>query len=196
MHEDTRHARALTSTRTLLYRIREGDERAREELVARFLPGLRRWARGRLPARARSIADTDDLVQVSLVRALRRVEEFDPRREGAFLAYLHRILLNCIREEIRRAASRPQATELAEDLPEDRPALLDRTIGHGAVDAYEQALAELPERQQQALILRIEFGFSFPEIATMMGGTTPDAVRMQVTRGLVRLAERMDGTQG
>lgn len=186
----------LISTRTLIHRIRGGDARAREELVARFLPGLRRWARGRLPAKARSLAETDDLVQISLVRALNRVEEFDPRREGAFLAYLHRIVLNCIREEIRRAASRPEAAPLDEELPEARPALLDRTIGVGAVEAYEKALAGLPETQQQAVILRIEFGFSFPEIAAMLGGTTADAVRMQVTRGLVRLAEKMDGTQG
>jgi RNA polymerase sigma factor (sigma-70 family) len=182
----------LTSTRTLILRIRKGDARAREELFARFLPALRRWARGRLPGWARSLADTDDLVQVSLVRALGRVEEFDPRRQGAFLAYLHQILLNCIREEIRRAGRRPAAEPLEADLPEDRPQLLERTLGASAVETYGAALSELPERQQQAVILRIEFGFSYVEIAGILGGTTPDAVRMQVTRGLVRLAEKMD----
>jgi RNA polymerase sigma-70 factor (ECF subfamily) len=137
------------------------------------------------------MADTDDLVQVSLVRALGRIEQFDTRREGAFLAYLHRILLNCIRDEIRRAASRPEAELLDDALPEDRYAMLDRTIGPSAIELYEAALADLPERQQQALILRIEFGFSFPEIARVLGQATPDAVRMQVTRGLVRVAARM-----
>ena len=182
----------LTSTRTLLLRIRKGDARAREELFARFLPSLRRWARGRLPGWARSLADTDDLVQVSLVRALGRVEEFDPRRQGAFLAYLHQILLNCIREEIRRVGSRPAAEPIEGDLPEARPQLLERTLGTSAVEVYGAALGGLPERQQQAVILRIEFGCTYAEIAGILGGTTPDAVRMQVTRGLVRLAEKMD----
>jgi RNA polymerase sigma-70 factor (ECF subfamily) len=182
---------ALTSTRTLILRVRRGDARAREELAARVLPGLRRWARGRLPGRARALADTDDLVQISLLRALGRVEQFEPRREGAFLAYLHRVLLNCIREEIRRASASPAASPLTDDLIEDRPALLDRTLGTDAVDAYESALAGLPERQQQAVVLRIEFGFTFPEIADILGHTNPDAVRMLVSRGLVRLAEGM-----
>jgi RNA polymerase sigma-70 factor (ECF subfamily) len=124
------------------------------------------------------------------------VEQFDARREGAFLAYLHRTLLNCLRDEIRRAASRPDAEPLDKDLPEDRHAMLDRTIGPSAIDVYEAALAGLPERQQQAVILRIEFGFSFPEIAGVLGNTTPDAVRMQVTRGLVRVAAKMRSLHG
>ncbi|MCA9727541.1 MAG: sigma-70 family RNA polymerase sigma factor [Candidatus Eisenbacteria bacterium] len=192
MPTDSPKRTRLTSTRTLLHRVRGGDARAREELVSRFLPSLKRWASGRLPEKSRSLSDTDDLVQVSLMRALDRAPDFESRGQGAFLGYLHRILLNAIRDEIRRTAVRPEET-LDENLPEDRPALLDRTIGPDAVEAYEKALATLPERQQQAVVLRIEFGFSFPEIATLLGNTKPDAVRMLVTRGLVLLAERMAG---
>ncbi|MFB3908647.1 MAG: RNA polymerase sigma factor [Candidatus Eisenbacteria bacterium] len=183
---------ALDSTRELILRIREGDEAARERLFARFLPGLRRWAHGRLPARARALVETDDLVQVALIRAFARVEEFDPRRRGAFLAYLHQILLNCIREEIRRASRRPGGEPLVEELPEDRASLLERTIGLAAIDAYETAVRDLPQEQQQAVILRIEFGFSHKEIAEALGRPSANAVRMQIARGLVRLAERMD----
>jgi RNA polymerase sigma factor (sigma-70 family) len=182
----------LESTRTLILRVRDGDESARNQLFARFLPGLRRWAHGRLPAKARSLADTDDLVQISMVRALTRVDGFDPRGQGAFLAYLHQILLNCIREEIRRAGRRPAGQDSVDDLPEDRPALLERTIGNDALSAYEQALGRLSEEQQQAVILRIEFGFSHQEIADALGRPSANAVRMQIARGLVRLAELMD----
>jgi RNA polymerase sigma-70 factor (ECF subfamily) len=187
-----REPAALESTRTLILRARNGDEGARERLFSRFLPGLRRWAHGRLPSKTRSLVDTDDVVQVSLMRALARVGEFDPRREGAFLAYLHQILLNCIREEIRRAARRPAGEESAGELPEDRPSLLERTIGNDALRAYEVALSRLPEEQQQAVILRIEFGFSHQEIAEALGRPSANAVRMQITRGLVRLSELMD----
>ena len=79
-------------TAVLLRRVRssDGDERqaARDRLMARFLPRLRRWARGRLPHTARSRAETDDLVQLTLLRALRNVDEFENRGDGAFLAYL------------------------------------------------------------------------------------------------------------
>ncbi|MEO6461823.1 MAG: hypothetical protein ABIP29_01995, partial [Candidatus Eisenbacteria bacterium] len=63
----------LEATSLLLERCRAGDTAARDRLFQRFLPLLRRWAHGRLPASARPLADTDDLVQVSLVRALNHV---------------------------------------------------------------------------------------------------------------------------
>jgi RNA polymerase sigma-70 factor (ECF subfamily) len=187
--------RGLESTKTLILRIRSGDENAREDLFARFLPALRRWAHGRLPRRARGLADTDDLVQNSVLRALARVDEFDPRRPGAFLAYLHQILLNNIREEIRRAGRRPEAVELPgdfpEELPEERASVLDRTVGKEMVDLYEAALARLPEMQQQAVCLRIEFGFSHQEIADALKRPSAAAARMLVVRGISRLAELM-----
>src|SRR6476660_8945498 len=79
-------ALGLESTAELLERIRSGDESARERLVSRYLPILKRLGHGRLPARARDLSDTDDLVQVTLIRALDHIETFEMRREGAFLA--------------------------------------------------------------------------------------------------------------
>ena len=67
------------ATVTLIGRIRDGDDSAREELFRRCLPLLRRFARGRLPAQRRDMAETDDLVQVTLLRALNNVERFDAR---------------------------------------------------------------------------------------------------------------------
>src|SRR6476660_6142279 len=98
---DARPASDLESTTTLLNRVREGDEAARERLLARYLPLLKRWAHGRLPRYARDLSETDGLVQVTWIRALSRAGEFESRREGAFLAYLWRILLNALRDEIR-----------------------------------------------------------------------------------------------
>jgi RNA polymerase sigma-70 factor (ECF subfamily) len=77
----------LESTAGLLERVRGGDAGARERLLSRYVPALRRWAHGRLPPRARELADTDDLVQVTLIRALDHLGDFEPRRPGAFLAW-------------------------------------------------------------------------------------------------------------
>lgn len=181
----------METTQALIARIRAGEEGARDRLMHRFLPGLRRWARGRLPDHARGLVETNDLVQVTLLRALGRIHEFDHGREGAFLAYLHRILINCLRDEVRRARVRPGSTT-EEDLPDTRPAILERTLGPGAVASYENALRRLPAETQQAVVLRIEFNFSFPEIAEALGKDSANTVRMQVTRALVRIAEWMD----
>ena len=97
----------LESTATLLTRVRAGDEDARERLVVRYLALMKRWAHGRVPARARRFADTDDLVQTTLLRALNAVPHFEPRREGAFLAYLRKILLNQLRTALQRVDAGP-----------------------------------------------------------------------------------------
>ena len=173
--------------------MRDGDGDARDRLLSRYLPALRRWAHGRLPNRARGMVDTDDLVQVSLLRALDHVTRFEPRHEGAFLAYLRRIVLNAIRDEIRRSARRPGADELSEELADGTPSPVERAVGREVVEAYETALARLGEVQQEAVIMRVEMGFSYQEIAAALGRPSANAARMTVSRALLRLAEEMDG---
>ena len=182
----------LESTAVLLERLRGGDSAARERLVARYLPVLRRWAHGRLPPHARGLADTDDLVQVTLMRALDHLDGFEPRREGAFLAYLRRALLNVLRNEIRNASRRPSGPAADASLPDSKPSPLEEAIGKELLERYERALASLPEEQQEAIILRVEMGFSHEQIAEALGKRTANAARMVVSRALLRLSEEMD----
>jgi RNA polymerase sigma-70 factor (ECF subfamily) len=179
----------VESTGVLLGRIRAGDTEAREKLFGRCLPLLQRWAHRRLPRRARDIADTDDLVQVALLKAFHRVGEFESRRAGAFLAYLRTILLNAVRDELRRSVRRPEITELDEELMKDEgPSVLDELIGRDRMRRYEAALMRLTEDQREAVILRVEFGMSHREVAEAMGKPNADAARMTVARALVHLA--------
>lgn len=181
----------METTADLLTRLRSGDAGAREQLLTRYLPVLRRWAHGRLPQYARGMVDTDDLVQVTLLRAADHLGEFEPRHEGAFLAYLRRILINSVRDEIRRAVRRPGRETISDDLPDDLPSAVEQAIGREAMEAYEAALASLPETQQEVIILRVEFGYSYPEIAAALGRSSANAVRMMVSRALIRVAEVM-----
>lgn len=183
----------LDSTAILLARARDGDETARELLFARFLPVLRTWAHRRLPSRARGMADTDDLVQVTLTRALARLPHLEPRQEGTFLAYLRRILLNAVREEVRRSSRRGgEHDALTEDLADDRVSVVEEVLGREKMRLYEDAVARLPEDQQEAVILRLEFGYSHAQVADALGKTSPDAARMTVARALVQLARAME----
>src|SRR4030095_8505723 len=70
------------SSINLVRRAHEGDEAARNELCARYLPRMRRWAHGRLPKSARSAIDTLDLVQDTFMRALQRLDRFAPHPDG------------------------------------------------------------------------------------------------------------------
>jgi RNA polymerase sigma-70 factor (ECF subfamily) len=181
------------STAALLGRIRGGDSAARERLFARCLPRLQQWAHRRLPPRARDIADTDDLVQVALLRAIHRVEAFEARNEGSFLAYLRTILLNAVRDELRRTARRPELTDLDVDLMQDgAPSVLDEVIGRDRLRQYEVALERLTVEQREAIILRVEFGMGFREIAEAMGKSSADAARMTVARAMVHLERALE----
>jgi RNA polymerase sigma-70 factor (ECF subfamily) len=181
----------METTADLLTRLRHGDAAARERLLNRYLPVLRRWAHGRLPQYARGLVDTDDLVQVTLLRVVNHLNEFEPRHEGAFLAYLRRALINSVRDEIRRTMRQGGRETISESLPDELPSAVEQAIGKEAMEAYEAALALLPEVQQQAVILRVEFGYSYPEIAAALDRPSANAVRMMVARALVQLAEVM-----
>ena len=181
----------LESTASLLIQARAGDAAARDRLLRRYLPSLQRWARGRLRG-VRDLSDTDDLVQITLVRALDRMDGFEPRGPGSFLAYLRRILQNQIREEFRRARNRPRVVGLPEDLEAGERSPLERAIDREALEAYEAGLAQLSGPQQEAVILRVEMGWSYPEIAVVLGCPSANAARMVVARALVRLAEVID----
>jgi RNA polymerase sigma-70 factor (ECF subfamily) len=183
---------ALESTATLLELARAGDEAARDRLLARYLPLLRRWARGRLPGYARGAVDTDDLVQITLLRALKRLDAFEPRREGAFLAYLRRILLNRIRDQIRHAGTVPATEPVSSGVLDPAPSQIERAVGRERLEAYERALACLPDRQQEAIILRVEMGLSHRDIAEALGCASANAARMFVARAIVRLSESLD----
>jgi RNA polymerase sigma factor (sigma-70 family) len=182
----------LESTADLLELTRQGDMAARDRLAGRYLPVLMRWARGRLPIWARDLSDTDDLVQVTLTKALDKVNEFEPRREGAFLAYLRTILQNQIRDQIRRVTRKPKIDELDETVADDEPSPLEETIGREALVRYETALSQLPDRQREAVVLRIELGFTHQQVADAVGCPSDSAARMMLSRALAQLAEKMD----
>ena len=179
------------NTATLLVRVRRGDAGARERLFARYLPILRRWAHHRLPRSARDLRDTDDLVQDTLLGAFRRLDGFEHRGEGAFLAYLRQILLNSVRNGLRRARVRPRPTTIDEELPDRAPSALEQVIGRERVARFERALARLDPGPREAIILRVEFRFSHQQIAEAMGKTKADAARKTVARALVALAKAM-----
>lgn len=180
----------LKSTTRLLHEYQEGREGAREELMARYLPVLRRWAHGRLPRRGRDLAETDDLVQITFLRALKALERFDAERPGAFLAYLRTILLNCVREELRRSKRTPPSAGPADALA-DQGSVLEQAVGAELLEDYESALETLSEGDRNAVILRLEFGMTFPEIALELDSPSANAARMSVSRALRKVAEAM-----
>jgi RNA polymerase sigma-70 factor (ECF subfamily) len=176
---------------TLLARVQGGDAVARDELVRRYWPRLERWARGRLPAGARDLHDTADLVQETMVNALRRLDQFQPEHDGALQAYLRTAILNRIRTLAKRASTRAERIEMDSGVHDRTPSPLEQAIGRDALGRYERALVRLRPDDRHAIHLKVELDLPYPEIARELGKPTLTAARMAVSRALARLAREM-----
>jgi len=181
------------TTQALLRRARKGDRLAFEELFERHLPRLHRWARGRLSPRLHGDMDTTDVVQDAAVRVFQRLGTFEPTHQGALQAYLRRAVINRIRDAHRRVNREPDRVSLASEITESVQSLpLDQLASAEVLTAYKRALARLPGPDQEAVVARLELGYSYDQIAVMLGRPSADAARMAVTRAIVRIATEME----
>ena len=182
----------LTSTLELLDRFKQGDEEAIGLLVERSLPPLRRWARGRLPDWARGVAETQDLIQDAVIRAIPNLKHFEARHPGALQAYLRQAIANHIRDEIRKVHARPPIGGI---IPENKvdpgPSPLERAIGRERLDRYDAALAKLRPAEREAIVARLELQQSYEEVALALGKPSADAARMLVARAVKNLIKAM-----
>src|SRR4029450_12368745 len=96
---------------------------------ARSPPRLERWASGRLPTYARSLLDTVDLVQETLMRVVDGLEGVEVRGPGGFQAYVRQAVLNRIRDQIRWVRRRPGPDEIPESVEDPLPSLTETRVG-------------------------------------------------------------------
>ncbi|MBD3335450.1 MAG: sigma-70 family RNA polymerase sigma factor [Candidatus Eisenbacteria bacterium] len=151
---------------------------------------MQRWATGRLPAYARDLLATDDLVQDALLQTVRHIGGVRAEREGAFQVYVRQTLLNRIRDQVRR----PRPVQSRTDLPEssDHAASpLEELVGRETLVRYENALARLKPEDREAVVARLEMAGTYEELAGVLDKPSADAARMAVARALVRLAQEM-----
>jgi RNA polymerase sigma-70 factor (ECF subfamily) len=119
-------------------------------------PALRRYAR----ALTRDTEIADDLVQDTLVRALRSEHLF---HGGDIRSWLYTILTNLNRNRLRSLARRPTLRPI-----EDSDAADSSGPEAGGRD-IERALASLVEDQRVALLLVVLEGLSYREVAEVQG---------------------------
>lgn len=177
------------STLHLLNEAQAGSEKAREVLVARYLPWLEKWALGRLPVSTRESLSADKVARNMVVEAVRHLEGFDPAKGVAFRGYLRRTTRHWIGDEINRI--RHSSVEgRSEAGASQGPSLLEAAIGKDRVASYEAALERLEPSDQEAIVARLEDGASYSAIGQELG-IDEDAARETVKRALCRLAREM-----
>jgi RNA polymerase sigma-70 factor, ECF subfamily len=181
----------FTTSAQLLERAKAGDRQALDNLIRLYLPRLRRWARGRLPTGARSVLETEDIVQETAMKAVQQIDRLDLRAEGALQAYLRQALKNRFIDLYRSEERRPVQESLPSDMPAASPSPLEAAIGSAALERYEEALASLSDDDHQAIVLRLEMCWGYDEIATAMHKGGASQARVMVSRALDRLARKM-----
>lgn len=129
-----------------------------EELVT-LLPRLRRFAR----ALARNVHDADDLVQLTIERALARADQW--KRDSPLVNWMFGILRNAWIDELRTRA-RNNGLFVGESAGQD---VGDPGQGDQAdVLSVQDAMARLPQDQRLAVALVLIEGLSYKEAAHVM----------------------------
>lgn len=181
----------LSTTVMLLNGFKEGDATASNALLQVFRPLLLKWAHGRVPQKARDYLDTHDVVQDTLVLALKNQQQVKADNPGAFFCYLRQIFLNQIKQELRK--NKPFQVALTTQFSNHEKLAYEKDMN--TLMAYDQALERLSEEQKQAVVMRLEFGLSHQEIADVMNKNSPDAARVYIARAVAKLAEQMSGSK-
>ena len=182
-----------TSERHLLERARRGSHPAVDVLFERYRLWLRRWARGRLPRRARGAVDTSDLVQETLQRTFAHLTSFKSTQARALRVYLRRAVENRIRDEMRRATFRqgvilPEGTVRTSDAsnPQLRQLIDDETWR-----LYLDAVKRLPDRDRRLVVARAELGYNSAQLAFLERLSSPAVARVTLRRAMLRLSALM-----
>src|SRR5262249_34802174 len=143
------------------------------------IPALRRYAR----ALTRDAEIADDLVQDTLVRALRSQHLF---HGGEVRSWLYTILTNLNRNRLRSLARRPATSPLGEA---DAPQVAGPEAGERDI---ERALARLREDQRSALLLVVLEGLSYREVAEVQG-VPIGTVMSRLSRARAQIKSYLDG---
>ena len=159
-------------------------ERFEEEMLA-LLPRLRRFAR----SLTRDQADADDLSQLSVERALKARDQWQP---GTRLdAWMYRIMRNIWIDEARARARRAQTFAPEEEglsVGDDGHEAIERNVEMSDVD---RAMAKLPAEQREVIALVLVEGLAYKEAAEIleipMGTLTSRLVRGR--QALVQMLE-------
>lgn len=149
----------------------------------------------------RSRDDALDIVQDAMLHLARA---YGRRPATEWPPLFHRIVENKIRDFQRRQAVRNRVffwrSKVADDQDEPElesltpdlsvPDATERLMQREALKRLEQAIADLPDRQRQAFVLRVWDGLSTDEAADVMG-CSDGSVKTHLSRALTALKAKL-----
>jgi RNA polymerase sigma-70 factor (ECF subfamily) len=190
---------------SLLAGAREGDRASLGELLTHYRNYLLVLANTQLEKRLAPRVSPSDIVQETMLKAQRHLDQFRGQSEKEFLAWLRRILatrlaqfveqhLLAAKRDIRREISMERWGDDSDHSSPRLKSLLRAEIESPSAAAQEREnsialddlLAQLPRKYRDVLIWRNTQGLSFEEIAARMD-RKPGATRMLWLRAIEKL---------
>ena len=173
------------SDEALLVRFSNGDPVAARVLTARMAPRVLRFASRTL----RDQTEAEDIAQEAMLRLWRIAPDWQ-QGNAKVSTWLYRVASNLCTDRLRRRRSVP--LQSIEEPENGRPTALAELLAADRAMALEAALAKLPDRQRQAVVLRHLEGFTNPQIAEILE-IGVEAVESLTARGKRALAAILSG---
>ena len=176
----------------LMLRVKEGDEEALALLIGKHQDAVV----GTVAKMLGSGSDAEDIAQQVFVRIWKSAKKYKPRAK--FTTYMFTIMRNLVFNETRRRKIRKQVS--IEEQNEEWGAQITDTqnkspdeasLQSELYQAIDKAIANLPEKQRMAVILRRYENTSYDDIAKIVG-LSVSAVKSQLFRARVTLKEELE----
>ncbi|HSV62278.1 MAG TPA: sigma-70 family RNA polymerase sigma factor [Chthoniobacterales bacterium] len=168
-----------------------GDMAAFEQLVERH----QRLVVGTVGRMLGTNSDAEDIAQQVFVRVWKNVKRYEPRAK--FTTWLLKITRNLVFNELRRRSRHPAVPLQSETDEEERPLKDENAISPDTTllqqelqQAVDAAIAQLPETQRMAVILRRYEELSYEEIAEALDQSV-SAVKSLLFRARTELRESL-----
>ena len=168
-----------------------GDMAAFEQLVERH----QRLVVGTVGRMLGTNSDAEDIAQQVFVRVWKNLKRYEPRAK--FTTWLLKITRNLVFNELRRRSRHPAVPLQSETDEEERPLKDENAVSpdatlleHELQEAVDAAIAQLPETQRMAVILRRYEELSYEEIAEALDQSV-SAVKSLLFRARTELRESL-----
>lgn len=158
-----------------------GDRQAAGELTQRLVPRLFSFCTRLLGNRA----EAEEVAQEAMLRLWMMAPDWVPG-EAKLSTWVFRVARNLCTDVLRKRRSVPM--DDAPEMADDAPGAEAQMLASERVAALDKALASLPDRQREAVILRHIEGLSNPEIAAILE-ISVEAVESLTARGKRSLAQ-------
>lgn len=185
-------------TTTLLLQAREGSNDAMNRLFDHVAVRLLALIRLRMGSELRRRMESRDILQASMIKAFKHLDQLKAEDSESLMAWLARIAENEIRDQIENQSRKPRDMDrnvpIKDEGQERLQAQVQSQVSHvilgDEMERLEEALEGLDPEHREVILLRKMEELSYEEIGRRMGKSA-DACRVLLARAMTAAALKL-----